>query len=48
MGNAAWREDRYKENAAQAAAEFSYSEGPGITRPDAKSQDQALPGVDSP
>ena len=38
MGNAAWREDRYKENAAQAAAEFSYSEGPGITRPDAKAR----------
>lgn len=38
MGNAAWREDRYKENAATSAAEISYSEGPGVTRPDAKAK----------
>lgn len=38
MGNAAWREDRYKENAAQAAQEFSYNEGPGLTRADGKAK----------
>ena len=38
MGNAAWREDRYRENAAQSAAEISYSEGPGITRADPKAR----------